>query len=111
MSRQKGFTLIELLVVIAIIALLLGILMPALSKVRELAQSSACKSNLRTYTLAVQMYAGDNDDKFCDPDVCYFSTSDSYPVESAMITVTFAGVTVIYIFRAIRNMEAHCIRT
>ena len=84
MARRKGFTLIELLVVIAIIALLMGILMPALNRVKELAQCASCKANLRTYTLAVQMYAGDNDDRFCDPDLCYFSSSDSYPIESAI---------------------------
>lgn len=84
MWRKKGFTLIELLVVIAVIALLLAILMPALNKARELGQGAACKGNLKSYTLAVQMYAQDNDDKFCDPDFCYFSQSDRYPVESGV---------------------------
>jgi prepilin-type N-terminal cleavage/methylation domain-containing protein/prepilin-type processing-associated H-X9-DG protein len=84
MSTKKGFTLIELLVVIAVIALLMAILMPALNKARELGQGTACKGNLRTYTLAVQMYTGENDGKFCDPDLCYFSQSERYPIESGV---------------------------
>ena len=63
MSRQKGFTLIELLVVIAIIALLLAILMPALSKVRETANRSACSSNIRQHLLGLVMYADENESK------------------------------------------------
>ncbi len=64
-TRQatKGFTLIELLVVIAIIAVLMGILMPALRKVKEMAREQACKSNLRSVGLAVQMYLDDYERK------------------------------------------------
>jgi len=81
--RKRGFTLIELLVVIAIIAVLMGILMPALKKAKNLAQGSACQGNLKTYTYAVQMYAQDYDDKFCHPASCYFSEIDQYPSETA----------------------------
>ena len=49
--RQKGFTLIELLVVIAITALLMSILMPALSHVKKQAQSVACMSRLKSWGL------------------------------------------------------------
>jgi prepilin-type N-terminal cleavage/methylation domain-containing protein/prepilin-type processing-associated H-X9-DG protein len=63
MNKSKGFTLIELLVVIAIIALLMGILIPALSRARELAKRTVCSNNLKGLTLAWMMYADDNEDK------------------------------------------------
>ncbi len=81
MSKSRAFTLIELLVVIAIIAVLMGILMPALKKARNQAQSSVCQGNLKNFTYAVHMYAQDYDDKFCHPASCYFSQSASYPGE------------------------------
>lgn len=60
-TKKSGFTLIELLVVIAIIALLMGILMPALSRVREVAKRTICSSQLRQVGIAIPLYAGDND--------------------------------------------------
>lgn len=60
---NSGFTLVELLVVIAIIALLMSILMPALSAVREQARSIACRSNVRQLLYAWMMYRDENDDK------------------------------------------------
>lgn len=59
-----GFTLIELLVVIAIIAVLMGILMPSLQRVRKQAQEAVCKSNLHSWSLVFEMYTGDHDGKF-----------------------------------------------
>ncbi len=58
--KHKGFTLIELLVVISIIALLVGILLPALGAARRAAQDIRCKSQLRQFGIAFMAYATDN---------------------------------------------------
>ena len=60
--HKKGFTLIELLVVISIIAVLLSILMPALTKAKKLAKSVVCKSNLRQIHIAMATYEVNNND-------------------------------------------------
>jgi prepilin-type N-terminal cleavage/methylation domain-containing protein len=61
MELIKGFTLVELLVVISIIALLLAIMMPALSKARESAQSTVCKSNIKQIVLAATTWAQEHE--------------------------------------------------
>ncbi|MHC4516983.1 MAG: type II secretion system protein [Planctomycetota bacterium] len=61
--KKRGFTLVELLVVIAIIALLMGILMPALAKVRQLAFRLTCGTNLSGIGKAMLIYANDYDDE------------------------------------------------
>lgn len=70
MDKDKGFTLVELLVVISVIALLMGILMPALGKARNVAKRTACQSNLRQIGVAFRAYLDDNSDIF--PPACAF---------------------------------------
>ena len=78
-QKQNAFTLIELLVVISIIALLLAILMPALSSVKERARFVVCKSYLHNYGLTGIMYTADYDSKL------------PYPWQSIYSQYQFAG--------------------
>lgn len=78
--RKKGFTLIELLVVIAIIAMLLAILMPALNKVKKIAQRVVCGTNLKGLGTAQTVYANDY--------------ADSYAVQGRGFTQTLAADTI-----------------
>ena len=73
---EEGFTLVELLVVIAIIALLMAILMPALSKAREMGKRAVCQSQIKQLGVAWYLYCDDNKERIPVGDVWY---SWNYP--------------------------------
>ena len=72
-NSNQGFTLIELLVVIAIIAILAGLMLPALSHAKESAQLIKCVNNLHQIALGLHMYADDNNDTLPPRDKQQFS--------------------------------------
>ncbi|MHC4638560.1 MAG: type II secretion system protein [Planctomycetota bacterium] len=76
MNKSRGFTLIELLVVISIIALLMAILMPTLSRARELAAEAVCMANLKQWGVVYSMYISDNDGHF--PKQGFIKNDESY---------------------------------
>lgn len=86
-GRQRAFNLIELLVVIAVIAILAGLLLPALGRSKEQARSAACLSNLKQIQLGAHLYALDHNDRMPPNNSIYdFDTLQPGPGFSSNLT-------------------------
>ena len=127
MNKARGFTLIELLVVIAIIALLMAILIPALSAAKKQATGAVCLTNHKNLLIAWKMYADDNDGWLVSNGACYDTPTDNspwvhrpidaagnpFPSNPATPTITdqdrFRGIQAGTLWKYVKDVDAyHC---
>jgi len=108
MADRRGFTMIEMLVVMTIIAMLMGLLLPALGRAQEEARKTQCRSNMRQLGMAIKMYSNDNGGSgpavyggswvrfAATPEIGLAGTLGSYEPSSSLGRFVFGAVTARY---------------